>query len=257
MSPAATVLDGSLLLASVFAALAGLVSFASPCVLPLVPGYLAYVSGVTGEGSSSGGGGTLRDPGDAPTGRLVLGAVLFVLGFTAVFVGFGALAGALGTALAAWGEAVTTVAGVAAVLLGLAFLGSVPWLPSGPGARWRPAVGLAGAPLLGAAFGVGWAPCIGPTLGAVLLLATDEASAGRGALLTVVYCLGLGIPFVLVAAGYARGLRSLGVLRRHRAAITRAGGVLLVVVGLLLLTGGWEVLVGLTQGWVSGFETVL
>jgi cytochrome c-type biogenesis protein len=280
---AQTVLDGSLLLAVPLALLAGLVSFASPCVLPLVPGYLAYVSGLaapdpdrvpvtsgapgaaltaaataapTAAPAPSGAPALLADPEAVPTGRLVLGTSLFVAGFSAVFVALATVAGAAGAVLPR-ARLVDVVAGVLAIGLGLVFVGAVPFLRTERRPRWRPAVGLAGAPLLGAAFGVGWIPCVGPTLGAVLILAGTEGGAERGALLGVAYCVGLGLPFVLVSLGYARGLRALGPLRRHRVLITRIGGALLVLTGLLLVTGVWDAMVELLRGPISRFPVLL
>jgi cytochrome c-type biogenesis protein len=292
---AQTVLDGSLLLAVPLALLAGLVSFASPCVLPLVPGYLAYVSGLaapdpdrvpvtsgapagaptaaptaaataaptaaataapTAAPAPSGAPALLADPEAVPTGRLVLGTSLFVAGFSAVFVALATVAGAAGAVLPR-ARLVDVVAGVLAIGLGLVFVGAVRFLRTERRPRWRPAVGLAGAPLLGAAFGVGWVPCVGPTLGAVLILAGTEGGAERGALLGVAYCVGLGLPFVLVSLGYARGLRALGPLRRHRVLITRIGGALMVLTGLLLVTGAWDAMVELLRGPISRFPVLL
>jgi cytochrome c-type biogenesis protein len=241
-----TVLAGPVLLALPVAALAGLVSFASPCVLPLVPGYLGYVTGLTGQ-----------DLDRQPRGRVVGGAALFVLGFTAVFLVLGAAVGGAGAQLQRWDDQITRVLGVLVVALGLVFLGAGPLLQRDARVRWRPAAGLAGAPLLGVVFGLGWAPCIGPTLGAVLLLTLDQGSAGRGTVLTAAYCLGLGLPFIAVAAGLGRGVRSLQVLRRHRLAISRAGGVMLVAVGVLLVTGVWTSWMSALQGTVAGFQTVI
>jgi cytochrome c-type biogenesis protein len=243
---AETVLSGPLLLALPVAALAGLVSFASPCVLPLVPGYLGYVTGLTGE-----------DLERQPRSRLLTGAALFVLGFTVVFVLLGAAVGGLGTALARWDVVLTRVLGVLVIAMGVVFLGAVPALQRERRLPLRPAAGLAGAPLLGVVFGLGWAPCIGPTLSAVLLLTLDSGSAGRGAVLTAAYCLGLGVPFLVVALGLGRGVRSLEVLRRHRLAISRVGGAMLVVVGLLLVTGVWSAWLSALQGTIGSFETVI
>ncbi|EFQ82254.1 cytochrome C biogenesis protein transmembrane region [Aeromicrobium marinum DSM 15272] len=241
-----TVLSGSLLLAIPVAVLAGLVSFFSPCVLPLVPGYLSYVSGVGVQDLD-----TSRRP------RVVTGAVLFVLGFSAVYVAGGALFGAVGLRLAQHQRTFSIVAGVLVIVLALVFLGLVPAMQR----EWRvhavPAVGLGIAPVLGVLFGLGWLPCIGPTLGAVLVLAGNEATAARGALLTGVYCLGLGVPFVLAALGFARFTRSTQWVRRHQRALSVAGGVLLLVVGVLLVTGVWDSLIADLQTWAGGFGALL
>ena len=258
------VASGSLLLAIPVAVLAGLVSFASPCVLPLVPGYLGYVSGMAGGAGGGaaavrGGSGTAtatatRAPG---RGRTLLGVALFVAGFTLVFVAFGVLAGSVGGALVRWSDLITRVLGVVVVLMGLVFVGWVPFAQRERRLHLAPTAGVWGAPLLGIVFGLGWAPCIGPTLAAVLTLALDEASAGRGALLAVAYCLGLGLPFLLVALGLERSRRALALLRRHRVAVMRVGGVVLVVVGLALVTGLWSVWVQSLQGLVAGFRPVV
>lgn len=270
---AQTVLDGSLLLALPVALLAGLVSFASPCVLPLVPGYLAYVSGmaepagathpvhpvrrpVPAGATTPQGTVLLADPETVPTGRLVLGTSLFVAGFSVVFIGISMVAGVAG-ALLPNQRVIYVVSGLVAVAMGLVFMGAVPFLRQERRPRWRPAVGLAGAPLLGAAFGVGWIPCVGPTLAAVLGLSFVDGGAGRGALLGAAYCVGLGLPFVLVSLGYARGLRALGPLRRHRVLVQRLGGAMLVLVGLLLLTGLYADLVELLRAPISRFPVLL
>lgn len=244
----ATVLDGSMLAAVPLAVLAGLVSFASPCVLPLVPGYLGYVSGMAGAG-----------PGRASgaRGRTILGVALFVAGFAVVFVAFGVLAGSLGAAVARWSDVITRLAGVVVVLMGLVFVGWVPFAQRTAKLRLAPRAGLWGAPVLGFVFGLGWTPCIGPTLVAVYTLALDEGSATRGAVLSVAYCVGLGLPFVLLALGLDRSTRALGFLRRHRLAIMRAGGVILVVIGLALVTGLWGRFTDALQGTIGGFETVV
>ncbi len=241
-----TVLEGSLALAVPVAVLAGLVSFLSPCVLPLVPGYLSYVTGMAGT-----------DLDRVRKGRVVAGATLFVLGFTAVFVSFGALFGGLGGLLLAHGDVITRVLGVVTVVLGLAFLGILPGLQREWRVHRRPAVGLAGAPVLGIVFGLGWTPCIGPTLAAVQTLALSSASAGRGALLTAAYCAGLGLPFLAAAVAYRRALAAFGWVRRHSLWVVRLGGVLLVVLGFLLTTGLWDTLTIQLRIWAGGFETAV
>jgi cytochrome c-type biogenesis protein len=241
------VLDGSLLLALPVAVLAGLVSFASPCVIPLVPGYLGYVTGLSGEAT---------DLATRRRGRMLLGAALFVAGFTAVYVTMGWAAGWAGTALQAHREVLARALGVAVVVLGLVFLGLIPaW--RGWSVRARPTAGLAGAPLLGLAFGLGWTACTGPTLSAIVALAGIGGDPGRGALLATAYCLGLGTPFMLAALAYRRALAAFAVLARHRLAITRFGGGMLVAVGLLLVTGVWGGLVAGMQTTITGFETVI
>jgi cytochrome c-type biogenesis protein len=233
-----TALDGSLLLAVPVAMVAGLVSFFSPCVVPLLPGYLSYTTGLSGADLAS-----------ARRGRMLAGSLLFVLGFSFVFVSFGALFGAVGDWLWEYQRPVTIVLGVLTILVGIAFLGAVPWLQR----DWRvhrvPAVGLAAAPLLGVLFGLGWTPCIGPTLGAITSLAVNEGSAERGALLGFVYCLGLGLPFVVAALAYRRMLGAIGWVRRHQQWVTGLGGLMLVAVGVLLVTGWWDVLVGDLRTW--------
>ncbi|HZB51093.1 MAG TPA: cytochrome c biogenesis protein CcdA, partial [Mycobacteriales bacterium] len=177
--------------------------------------------------------------------------VLFVLGFTAVFVAYGVLFGRLGALLMEHQRTLERVLGVVVVLLGLAFLGVLPGLSRDLRIHRLPATGLAGAPLLGVVFGLGWTPCIGPTLGAVQSLALSQAGAGRGALLSAAYCLGLGVPFVLVALGTRWLVGALGVVRRHAAAVTYVGGGLLVLLGLLLLTGLWGELMIDLRSWAG------
>jgi cytochrome c-type biogenesis protein len=242
-----TVTDGSLLLAVPVALLAGLVAFASPCVLPLVPGYLAYVTGLTGT-----------DLAEAKRGRVLLGTSLFVLGFTVVFVSYGALFNNVGSHLAEHEEAINRVLGVVTILFGLAFLGALRILPWAQREyrflRHAPSPGLLAAPVLGVLFGIGWSPCIGPTLGAVLSLSYSESSAGRGALLTFAYCLGLGLPFIGVALGLRRVLGAMEWVRRHYQVVTYAGGGMLCVLGILLVTGAWTDLSIHLRTWTSNFE---
>ncbi|GFH36265.1 cytochrome c biogenesis CcdA family protein [Streptomyces pacificus] len=239
-----TVMSGAMLLALPVAVLAGLVSFFSPCVLPLVPGYLSYVTGVTGT-----------DLAEARKGRMASGAALFVLGFSAVFVSGGALFGFFGWTLQEHREALTTVLGVLMILMGLFFMGLMPFLTQREFRfHKRPATGLVGAPVLGALFGIGWTPCIGPTLASVTVLSAQQGSAGRGALLTAAYCLGLGLPFVLAAVAFRRALGAFGWVRRHYAWVMRIGGGMMIATGALLLTGAWDVLVQEMQSWSQGFQ---
>jgi cytochrome c-type biogenesis protein len=259
---------GNLLLAVPVALLAGVVSFLSPCVLPLVPAYLSYVTGLSGADLAAGADRTGRvsdGPGTAvahaalardraPRGRVLTGSVLFVAGFSVVFIAFGASFGELGAHLVAHQTAVDRVAGAFAVVMGLAFVGLMPLLQR----EWRmrlPAVGVAAAPLVGIAFGLGWTPCTGPTLGAVLTLAyaQDGATAARGALLLAAYCVGLGLPFVLAAVAFRRALGAFAVVKRHYRWVVGIGGLLLVALGVCLITGEWTALSNQLQANLPGY----
>ena len=235
------VFSGQLLLALPVALLAGLVSFASPCVLPLVPGYLAYVGGMSDPGAR-------RD-----RSRVLLGVALFVLGFAVVFVAYGAAFGALGLWLVRWQEVVIRVLGVLVIVMGLVFIGQFSFLQRTIKPTWRPATGLIGAPLLGIVFGLGWTPCIGPTLAAISALSVGSGSPWRGALLGLFYCIGLGIPFLLVALGFDWVAGSVAFLKRHIRVINIIGGVLLVVIGILMATGLWTAMMSQFLGVISGF----
>jgi cytochrome c-type biogenesis protein len=241
-----TVLDGSLLLAVPVALAAGLVSFLSPCVLPLVPGYLGYVTGLSGV-----------DLEQQRRGRLLAGAALFVAGFTAIYVALGWAAGALGRNLQEHSAGMARLLGIVTVALGLVYLGVLPGLAGERRLDVRPAAGLAGAPLLGAAFGFGWTACTGPTLAAVEALAGIGGNPARGALLASAYCAGLGVPFLLAAVAYRRALGAFAAVRRHRVLVTRIGGALLVTVGVLLATGAWFTLMTHLQAAVTGFEPAI
>ena len=277
-----TVTSGPVLLALGLCLVAGLVSFASPCVVPLVPGYLAYLAGLVGatapavtleevaaqERRTAVVGGTATATATAAPApparrgrwRLAGAAALFVLGFTVVFVlGLGAIVWAA-DALVANEALLQRLGGVVTVAMGLVFLGLVPALQRDTRPHWVPRMGLAGAPLLGATFGLGWTPCLGPTLTGVIALASGTGAGSgalRGGVLVLAYCVGLGVPFVLIALGAGRAVRVQAWLRAHVRGIQIAGGVLLVLVGLALATGLWAEIVTLLREPVAGFSTPL
>lgn len=241
-----TALSGSLLLALPVALLAGLVSFLSPCVLPLVPGYLSYVTGLSGA-----------DLGSARRGRMALGAFLFVCGFALVFVSWGALFGAIGSFFTGYSRELSIVLGILIIVLGVAFIGFVPFLQRDIRIHRIPSVGLGSAPVVGVLFGLGWTPCIGPTLGAVNTLALNEATAVRGAMLMLVYALGLGLPFVLAAVGFRHVLGASAWIRQHHVWVTRVGGAMLIAIGLLFVTGAWDAVVAPLRQWAGDFTTAV
>jgi cytochrome c-type biogenesis protein len=232
-----TAASGTLALAIPVAILAGLVSFFSPCVLPLLPGYLSYATGLSGADLAAS---------DVRRGRMLAGAVLFVLGFSVVFVGLGVLSGSVSRFFFVNARVFDVVLGILAILLGLAFMGLVPWLQRDMRVHKVPAVGLAAAPLLGFLFGLGWTPCIGPTLGVILTLAYNETGS-RGGVLLAFYSLGLGIPFIIAALAWRRALSAFAWVRRHQQWVMRTGGVLLILIGVALLTGLWAEAVAWVQ----------
>ncbi len=227
-------LAGSLVLAIPVAIIAGLVSFFSPCVVPLLPGYLSYATGLSGADLMDG------EVTRRRRWRMIAGSVLFVSGFTVIFVLLGLASGTAGAWLYSYRHEFGIVLGLISILLGLAFLGLIPFAQR----EWRihavPFVGLAAAPLLGFLFGLGWVPCVGPTLGVINSLAVNEGTAGRGALLSAFYALGLGIPFIVAGVAFERMLGTVRFVRRHQRWVTGLGGVMLIAVGVMLLTGWWD-----------------
>ncbi|BDZ41303.1 cytochrome C biogenesis protein CcdA [Paraoerskovia sediminicola] len=297
---AATAYSGNLLLALPVALLAGLVSFASPCVLPLVPGYLGLLSGMAGATAGPAGQGRTAAPGSggpvpsvgtaaasatasaaasvapsaAPVGgppaatgilpdtrsarrRVLLGVALFVAGFAVVFVTLTVVAGAIGSQLLAHQDVILRVLGVVVIAMGLVFMGAFGFMQRERRLHVAPRAGLWGAPVLGFVFGLGWAPCIGPTLAAVMALSLDGGSPARGAVLGLAYSIGLGLPFLAIALGLESSTRMVAFMRRHRVVIMRTGGALLVVLGVLLVSGVWQAWSAQIAGWVGGFEPVI
>lgn len=243
--------SGPALVAMGACALAGLVSFASPCVLPLVPGYVSYLAGLVGasvDGAGQDGPGQDRTgkAGAGARSKAALGAGLFILGFSAVFLLETALVFGVADLFALHREALSRIGGAVTILLALVFLGWPPLLGREARLAPRPVAHLGGAPLLGAVFALGWTPCVGPTLGVVVssALATDDVGAARGAGLVLAYCLGLGVPFLLVAVGSATMASAAGWLRGHARAVRIVGAAAMAVIGVLLVTGQWGFLIG-------------
>lgn len=267
----ATALSGSLLLAVAVAAAAGVVAFLSPCVLPVVPGYLGYVSGLAGQGAVTAGGAGGRKGGGrrraapsggrAGTGRMLAGSLLFVAGFAVVFMILGGFAGAMGYLLQEYSVWINRVAGAIVLLMGLVFMGVFPGLGANrPLTSKKPDAGLLGAPLMGLVFGLSWTPCIGPTYAAIVALSLDgggDGAALRGGILALAYSLGLGIPFVLFALLFDRALGLSKKLSRHRRTIGLLSGALLIAIGVLLMSGVWSAWMSDLQGLISTFEPVV
>jgi cytochrome c-type biogenesis protein len=242
------VFSGSLLLALPIALLAGLIAFASPCVLPLVPAYLGYVGGMT----------KLPEPGSrGGRGPLLLGVALFVLGFSVVFVGFSIVFASVGSLLGTQLDLITRIAGVVVILMGFVFIGQVSFLQRTVSLPVRAATGIAGAPVLGVVFGLGWAPCIGPTLIAVNALALSTGDIGRAATLAAAYCLGLGLPFLALAMGLHSATTAMGFLRRHIRVINILGGAFLMVIGVAMVTGLWQQWMSMILVVIGGTQTPL
>ena len=240
------VFSGPLLLALPVAIAAGFVAFASPCVLPLVPGDLGYIGGFSGSSNTT-----------RPTARLVVGVVLFILGFSSVFISFSIVFASLGAALISWVDVILRVAGLLLILMGFVFIGEVSFLQRTTKLPLGSANGFLGAPILGVVFGLGWAPCIGPTLIAVNTLAFSVGDIPRATALAIAYCLGLGIPFLLIALGLGWVTGAVAWLKRNIRAINIAGGVILMAIGMAMVSGVWQMWMSSLQAVIGGTTTPL
>jgi cytochrome c-type biogenesis protein len=245
---AETAVGGSMALALPVAFLAGLVSFFSPCVVPLLPGYLSYATGL---------GAAEVVEGSQHRSRMLAGASLFVLGFAVVFVITGVVAGSAGRMFAEYRDVITRVLGVLIIMLGLIFAGVLPFGQRDLRIHRVPAVGVAAAPLIGVVFALGWTPCLSPTLGVVVNLGFNEGTAIRGGLLGFVYALGLGIPFVIAGLAFTKMAGAVAFLRERQQLIMRIGGVFMIIIGVLLVTGTWNTLTGVLRQWAASFQTVI
>ncbi|MFD5415917.1 cytochrome c biogenesis CcdA family protein [Streptomyces nojiriensis] len=249
-STTSVVTSGTLVAAVPVALLAGIISFFSPCVLPLIPGYLGYVTGLSAS--------TL-DPEarEEKRGRMLLGALLFVIGFSVPFITTGAFFGYFGNTLSAYKDTLNIILGSLTILFGLAFMGFLPGFTQRDFRIHRkPGAGLLGAPVLGFTFGLGWSPCMGPTLGAVMSLSMGQESPGRGALLVSFFCLGLGVPFILTAVAFRRSMKTFGWVKKHYSLVLKIGGGFLIAVGVLLVTGLWSDFVYQLQIWLPASNAV-
>lgn len=244
MNPGAEVVGGALWLAIPIALAAGLLSFLSPCVLPLVPGYLGYVSGVTSGRENT-------------RGRMLAGVGLFIAGFSMVFLAVSLLFGTVGVFVTQYTDIILRIAGVVVILMGIVFIGQVSFLQRTIKPGWQPRTGLIGAPLLGIVFAVGWTPCVGPTLIAVQSLVLDQGDLGRALIIGLAYCVGLGIPFLLVAIGFGWVGGSVRWVKRHIRAVNIAGGVLLILIGVLMVSGLWRGIISALGTVILGFQNPL
>jgi cytochrome c-type biogenesis protein len=233
------IFSGVLVTAFPFAVIAGVISFLSPCVLPLVPGYLSFAAGFS-----------------VSRGKVLLGSFLFVVGFSAVFVSFGAVFGGLGNTLSAHEEFISRILGLVTIFLGFIFYGRFPFSPT-IRPKMRTTGGLLGAPLLGVLFGIGWTPCIGPALAAVQTLAFQESSAVRGAVLSFGYCLGLGLPFILSGLSLDKSAKLRSIIYRRGDVISKIGGVFLIAIGVLEVLGFWTQLMNSMRSLISDFIPVI
>lgn len=238
------IFNGSFLIAATLALMAGLISFLSPCVLPLVPGYLGYLAGVSGNST-------------AQKGRAVFATFLFVLGFSAVFTSYGIFFGSLGSLLFSYSEILERLLGIIVIILGVGFLFQSGWLSRSYTVNFKVKSGVWGAPLLGALFAFGWTPCIGPVLAAVQTMAFSEGTAARGALLSFIYAMGLGIPFLILAFVYEKSITTVQFLRKYQKLFMQIGAFILILIGVLLVTGLWGSLTVDLRIWIAGYTPVI
>ena len=245
-SPGDIVFSGPLILALPLALAAGFLAFASPCVLPLVPGYLGYVSGFSAQGSAK-----------RPTTRLVIGVLLFIAGFSSVFISFSIAFASLGSLLVGWLDVIIRFAGLLVILMGFVFIGQVSFLQRAVTLPLAGTSGFVGAPVLGVVFGLGWAPCIGPTLIAINTLALTVGDIPRAVILAVAYCIGLGLPFLLIALGFGWVTGGVAFLKRHIRAINITGGAMLMAIGVAMVSGLWQMWMSSLQAVIGGTVTPL